>query len=349
MARPLRFALAGATYHVYCRGNRKEPIFHSNRDYLVFLAKLDEALTKYDCVCYTFCLMPNHYHVYMKTRRPNLSAGIHQLNAGYANWLKAKYKIAGHVFQGRFGSILVEDSAYALFLSAYIHLNPVRAKICSLPGSYRWSSYEYVCGRGDTALKNFDRRFVLGFLDADLERAVPQYERYVRDMMRSSCGKPPINQGTFLGSDEFARGIRTKINIQGNRRENPSVLRRQPGALSPELILAAVRLAQRGSLLATEMGSGELAPLGADEMAAAKAATDEVSRLARKMAIFLEKKYLDQTLGEIGHRWDLDYGAVAQIVRRMESRLGTDIILMRTLRRAEELLRVPGLYENVKC
>jgi len=66
MARPLRFCVPGLSVHVYCRGNRKEPIFFSDRDRFVFLSKLRETLTKFGFDCYAFCLMLNHYHLYLK-------------------------------------------------------------------------------------------------------------------------------------------------------------------------------------------------------------------------------------------------------------------------------------------
>jgi len=52
---------------------------------------------------------------------------MHYLNASYANWFRARYKLVGTVFQGRYKSILVDEDSYALVLSAYIHLNPLRA------------------------------------------------------------------------------------------------------------------------------------------------------------------------------------------------------------------------------
>jgi putative transposase len=348
VARPLRFAFSGASYHVYCRGNRKDPIFLSDQDYLVFIRKLDEAMIKYECVCYTYCLMANHYHVYIKTLRPNISEAIHYLNSGYSNWFKAKHAIVGHVFQGRFGSILVDDSAYALFLSSYIHLNPVRAEICTRPGEYRWSSYEIVCGRRMPPIRNFDRGFVLGFLHPDFDLAVPRYEKYVKDMMRSPRLKPPLTQRAFLGSDEFAREIRAKFNIEGDRREIPRVLRQDPNGPTHESILSTVRRVLAGRSTVHRDNPRFLSPPGAIEEAGARSKKD--LRLERKFAIYLETKFLGQSLGKIGLRWGMDYGAVAQLVHRMELKRGSDRKLESALAEAEESLLAPGPTEmsNVK-
>ncbi len=73
--------------------------------------------------------MDNHYHLFIKTNKPNLSQGIHYLNSSYTNWFRNKHQIIGPLFQGRFKSILIDADNYALTLSAYIHLNPLRAGI----------------------------------------------------------------------------------------------------------------------------------------------------------------------------------------------------------------------------
>ncbi|GEM_PF-251119 len=334
MARPFRFKIAGGTYHVYCRGERKDPIFFGDHDNLVFIRKLGESLLKYDCICYTYCLMPNHFHLYMKTLRPNISEAIHHLNSAYSNWIKAKHGIIGHVFQGRFGSVLVEDAAYAVFLSSYIHLNPVRAKICRLPGEYRWSSYELVCGRQDPAFRNFDRSFVLGFLHPDPEAAVPLYERYVREMMRNpKAGRPPVRQRAFMGSEAFAKDIRARFNIESDRKEIPCILRRVPAGPTHESIRSVVRdvLLARSTVVA---GGMSRADAGGER-------TGKAGKIEKKIAIYLETRHMSQSLVEIGKRWGMDYRAVAQLAHRLEVQRGTDESLAAALREMEARLIGP--------
>lgn len=128
MVRPLRLSFENAFYHITARGNRRDKIFYSDQDKKVFLKKLKETLIKYSIICYAYCLMDNHYHLFIKTPQPNLSQGIHYLNTSYANWFRSKYKIIGPILQGRFKSILVDADNYALILSAYVHLNPFQAE-----------------------------------------------------------------------------------------------------------------------------------------------------------------------------------------------------------------------------
>ena len=80
-------------------------------------------------ICYAYCIMDNHYYLFIKTTQPNLSQGIHYLNSAYANWFRHKHQIIGSLFQGRFKSILIDADSYALVLSTYIHLNPLRVGI----------------------------------------------------------------------------------------------------------------------------------------------------------------------------------------------------------------------------
>src|SRR3990170_295419 len=108
MVRPLRLTYENATYHITTRGNRRENIFYSDKDKAVFVEKMNETFSKYSFTCYAYCLMDNHYHLFIKTPHAKISEGMHYLNASYTNWFKAEHKIVGVVFQGRYKSILVE-------------------------------------------------------------------------------------------------------------------------------------------------------------------------------------------------------------------------------------------------
>ncbi len=102
---------------------------------------MNETFENYSFTCYAYCLMDNHYHLFIKTLLPNVADRMHYLNTSFSNWFKAKHKIVGLVFQGRYKSILVEERAYSVKLSSYIHLDPVRARIIDNLKGYEWSSY----------------------------------------------------------------------------------------------------------------------------------------------------------------------------------------------------------------
>jgi len=85
--------------------------------------------------------MDNHYHLLVETKKANISKIMHAFQSSYANWFRVRHRLNGSIFQSRYKSVVVENMDYLLHLSAYIHLNPVRAKMAEKPEDYIWSSY----------------------------------------------------------------------------------------------------------------------------------------------------------------------------------------------------------------
>lgn len=156
----LRLSFKNAVYHITSRGNRRENIFYSDKDKKVFIEKMSETLEKYSFICYAYCLMDNHYYLFIKMPLANIKEGMHYLNTSYSNWFKAKHNIVGMVFQGRYKSILVDENNYGLHLSAYIHLNPIRAGRVSDIKEYKWSGLFNYIGK-KRSVKRLDTEFIL--------------------------------------------------------------------------------------------------------------------------------------------------------------------------------------------
>ena len=93
MPRPLPISYKNAFYHITSRGHRKEKIFYDDKDKKTFIQRLDEAFRKYDITCYAYCLMDNHYHLFIKTAKPNISLVLDYLNTSYANWFYTRYQL----------------------------------------------------------------------------------------------------------------------------------------------------------------------------------------------------------------------------------------------------------------
>ncbi len=146
MARAPRLLVAGGTYHVTARGNRRREIFIDRYDRELFLRLLSHVVAQRRWGCHAFCLMPNHYHLLVETPEPDLSLGMYRLNALYAQRFNRRHDVDGHVFQGRFNASLVEDDSHLLEVTRYIVLNPVRAGLCQRPGDWQWSSYSESVG-----------------------------------------------------------------------------------------------------------------------------------------------------------------------------------------------------------
>ncbi|MBU2512356.1 transposase [bacterium] len=141
MARPLRIEYKDAHYHVMNRGHRGLHIFEDASDYRDFQKLLKELVDVYHVCIIAYCLMPNHYHLFVKTPLGKLSRPMRHLNGVYTQKFNRKHGLDGPLFRGRFKSIIVDRDTYYLELIRYIHRNPVRAGLESIPGKYPWSSH----------------------------------------------------------------------------------------------------------------------------------------------------------------------------------------------------------------
>jgi len=142
MARTPRLFIENACYHINTRGNRKQPVFKEDTDYRTYLHILIKAKKKYSIRLYAYCLMPNHVHLLADPDvQRDLSAFMHWLNRGYCAYFNMKYKIVGHLWQGRFKSKPIVKDQYLINCADYIEENPVRAQLVSCAAQYIWSSY----------------------------------------------------------------------------------------------------------------------------------------------------------------------------------------------------------------
>ena len=172
MARPLRIQRVGGWYHLTSRGNERRAIFRGADDYARFLALLAEATERYHWRLHGYVLMANHYHLLVELGEENLSRVVQWLNTGYGQWFNRRHHRVGHLFQGRFKGILLEEERWAVEVSRYLHLNPIRVEGLGLDKagrarqrvgkvssgqeirerldrlrSYPWSSYPAYVGR----------------------------------------------------------------------------------------------------------------------------------------------------------------------------------------------------------
>jgi len=182
MARPPRIVAADAIYHVTCRGVRRLPIYHADRDRALFLGLLREALGRFAWTCQAYCLMDNHYHVVVQTDEPTLSVGMHWLNTAYARTFNRRHGFEGHLFDRRFSSKLIESSAQLMLTARYVELNPVRAGLVRDPGEHAWSSFRFHAGRARSSLLEGAR--LLDLFGSDRAKAARAYAEFVMDGAR---------------------------------------------------------------------------------------------------------------------------------------------------------------------
>lgn len=151
MARKLRIEFPDAVYHVLNRGNYRRDLFMSAGEARAFVKTVEEASEVYGWRVHAYAVMRNHYHLAVCTPQPNLGEGMHWLQSTFATRFNRLHGERGHLFQGRYQSLLVEDDAALARLVNYIHLNPARANIVAPEqlADFRWSSLgRFVRGTG---------------------------------------------------------------------------------------------------------------------------------------------------------------------------------------------------------
>jgi len=314
MGRPLRLELADACYHVLSRGNERRAIFFDDADRQRFVALLGLMAERFDLEVWAYVLMPNHYHLVLRTRRPNLSRAMQWLGVAYTNGVNARHGRSGHLFQGRFKAFVAEDETYLARLLLYVHRNPLRAGLVERLADYPWSSYRWLAYRRKGP-KWFRPELALGLFGGRPEtfrRRVRAYseedDRLLEDLWH----------GTFLGSREGLERLVRRLGLRRDR-EKPqtrAVLRTARGTSARE---AAARWA------------GVLG-IGADELAALRRATRRVCRPRRDLLMHLLWRGSAVSLSDIGAYFNVGYSAVSMACRRAEEHLRRDRRLRRRLR-----------------
>ncbi|RFU61155.1 REP-associated tyrosine transposase [Peribacillus glennii] len=141
MARKPRVWFPGAMYHITNRGNRRSSIFLDDEDRTKYLELLEKTRSAHPYILHAYCLMTNHTHLQIETIETQPKEIMNMLNFRYAIYFNKRHELEGHVFQGRYGSVMIDSREYFLEVSRYIHLNPVQAELVKHPADYPWSSY----------------------------------------------------------------------------------------------------------------------------------------------------------------------------------------------------------------
>jgi putative transposase len=189
MSRQPRLDAPGALHHIMGRGIERTRIFRTDRDREDFLNRLEDSCMAGDLIVYAWSLMPNHFHLLVRTGRQSISKSMRKLLTGYVVNFNLRHKRYGHLFQNRYKSIICEDDPYLLELTRYIHLNPLRAGIVGdLRGlsRYRWAGHSAIMGRLKRGWQDIDT--IIAYFGKG-RQAVEKYEQYVKEGI--SQGKRP--------------------------------------------------------------------------------------------------------------------------------------------------------------
>jgi REP element-mobilizing transposase RayT len=232
MSRPLRLAFSGALYHVTSRGDNRKTIYCDEDDFDLFLSVLNDVCEQYNWVIHAYCLMTNHYHLLVETPDANLSKGMRQLNGVFTQKINKKHHRVGHLFQGRYKSILVDKDAYLLELCRYIVLNPVRAKMVDSPSQWIWSNWHYMVGNM-TSPPWLATDSILSLFSHNRKDAIKEYSEFVFSGEGISIWENLRHQ-VFLGNDEFVEKYQSlQDELNGDLKEIPLKQRNQWGQVLP--------------------------------------------------------------------------------------------------------------------
>jgi len=325
MARPLRIEFENALYHVCSRGNERQKIFRDESDRLEFLKVLERSCSRYQVSVLAFVLMSNHFHLIARTQRANLSRWMHWLMVSYSVYFNWRHHRSGHLFQGRYKSLLVESEStegnYLLSLSRYLHFNPVRGRVLGrgTPSErrerlrqYRWSSYP-----GYAGLKKqwgfVQENELLGQVDRERGSRRVGYRGFVEEGLVREIESPweMVRWQMLLGSESFVRTMQDRI--QGREEERAEVTALRQGALPPSPIAILKKVARHYRLPVERLQE-----------------RDSYGLEARNVAMWLVWENCGMSLREIGEVFGgLKYSAVAQRIRRLkpkERKVATTIL-----------------------
>jgi len=212
MARPLRIEYAGAWYHVMNRGCRRENIFLTKADCQSYLHILEKCLDYFELEVHAYSLMPNHYHLLVRTPRGNLSRAMRYIDGVYTQRFNRRHGHDGPLLRGRYKAILVDADTYVKELVRYIHRNPLEAGLERTLGEHPWTSHRYYlrkAGRPDWLQRNF----VLRYFDEKPHEAVKRLHAFVEKASIGELKKrlDDVKWPVLLGGKSFAGRIKERF------------------------------------------------------------------------------------------------------------------------------------------
>jgi REP element-mobilizing transposase RayT len=225
MPRQARIDAPCALHHIIARGIERSKIFREEADYTDFLRRLGFLLLQTETKCFAWALIPNHFHLLLKTGNVPIATVMRRLLTGYASGFNRRYQRSGHLFQNRYKSILCQEDTYLKELVRYIHLNPLRARLVgdiTALDDYPYAGHGAIMGKQENQWQATDS--ILELFGSKLSQARHNYHEYVTvgtklgkqpgltggGLIRSAGGWAGVQQlrkaGSFQKSDERILG-----------------------------------------------------------------------------------------------------------------------------------------------
>ncbi|MDF1552545.1 MAG: helix-turn-helix domain-containing protein [Deferrisomatales bacterium] len=315
MARPLRVEFPGALYLVTARALARHKLYRDAAEAEDFVGRLPALQEGFGVRCHGYCLLPNHYHLLLETPRANLSRALHRLNAGYTATTNARRRRKGPLLQSRYRALVIDEQPWLLRLSVHLHLNPLRRKLATRPEQYPWSSAGAFLAP-DAPPPWLATSRVLGLAGGQ--------EAY-RSLLAEAVEMPPkapwsqVWRQTVLGGDRLRQRVLALV-AERDPREIPGFSSPRSGGLSLDAVVGAV--AEYTGVAAENVYRGKFQRV-----------------LARKLALYLARRFTGLTLREIGAAFGVDYTTVHMAARRVEDLRGEKETVDELLNEIEAALR----------
>ena len=322
MARAWRIEYEGALYHVLSRGNEKQDIVISDDDRRLFLYTAGEMRERFEIDIFAYVLMDNHYHLLLRTNRANLCRSMQWFGATYTKRFNLRHDRSGHLFQGRYKNMLVQNDTYLLQLSYYIHRNPLKAGMVERLADYTWSSYgAYAYGKSHPHWLNTDTILSQFIHVKDPHQAYRKNtQEYAEEQMREW---EDIRHGIFVGTEKFVKKIKKRFLPGTPHTELP-----HQKQVIKDVNIDTVLLKAAGIL-----------KCDLDLFRKSNRISKSV-KADRDLLIYIAWQQGVATNQEIGDKFGLTYSAVSQRVGVVKKILNNDKRLERKYRKIKSLIKI---------
>ena len=313
MARKPRIHYPGALYHVILRGNGRQDVFLDDKDRYRFYLFMQEGVERYGHRVLAFCLMTNHIHLAVQVGEVPLSRIMQNMTFRYTRWFNWHHKRSGHLFQGRYKSVLVDADSYLLELGAYIHLNPVRASMVTAAEAYPWSSYGAYLGKELIPWLNTEQ--ILSQFSTGLSTARRQFAEFVAGRSKDGHQEEFYGQGSMdsrvMGEDRFVEHVLEKTE---------TIPIRKPGI--SEVLQVVMNI--------YDLQEDELAAPGQKRLPSE----------ARSLAAWAVQELTDEPLTKLAIRLGRDPSSLSAAIRRFELRRNSEFACEEKAMRVRQELQV---------
>nr|WP_092073186.1 transposase [Dendrosporobacter quercicolus]NSL48746.1 transposase [Dendrosporobacter quercicolus DSM 1736]SDM55306.1 REP element-mobilizing transposase RayT [Dendrosporobacter quercicolus] len=208
MSRQARQKSESGIYHIIVRGINKQVIFEDDEDREKFIGYLQYYKDIASYLLYGYCLMDNHIHLLIKEGKESIGNTMKRIGVSYVSWYNRKYDRAGHLFQDRFKSEVVETDEYLLTVLRYIHQNPVKAGKEKSVEIYKWSSYAEYIGKS----KIIETGFILGIFAEEREKFIVHFQNYMNEYADANCIE--INEKKRMSDDKIKKIIQKYAKVK---------------------------------------------------------------------------------------------------------------------------------------